>query len=287
MPGARPRPAAACLAVLVAASCAGPTDLRREVIELDAQWRSGSMEEASFDRMVQAVRGLGHPGDPAGSPRAALPDLLRLSLTNPSAFVRAEALRAAWELGADLPPEPWNAPPLERADFNARTARLEQLIDDAGNPETVELARWLAQVRIPVETPEELRNAIGVAEVVLSQAAARRDAVGDAFRQGLDGSLHHALSAATLYAATDPWPVVREQALRSARHLHPLVTAELIEGTIERESDSTVMLAGLDSLAAVAAQLPAERLREVVGPLTASTDVAVRRQAARLLADLP
>src|SRR5262245_29551650 len=127
----RPSAPVLLLAALCAA-CTSPSENRALVIALDAQWRTGPMEGGSFEEMVDAIRAIGNQpeGDPARI--AAVPELLRLVITpNPSAWVRREALHAAWQLASDLPdPEPVREDKLDRKDFNTRTQRLEALVND-------------------------------------------------------------------------------------------------------------------------------------------------------------
>jgi hypothetical protein len=312
----RLRPLVLCLCA-AAAGCASPLEMRREVIALDGQWRLGEMEEDSFERMVEAVQGLGDQRSGDEARLQAEPDLLRLVLKNPSSLVRAEALRSAWKLASDLPLEPFRADELEKAEFNRRTQRLEVLIaeaDDAAavalaqsaveaasagatvlgaakparqdSAETLELATWLAGFHAPVEAPE---IAVSMSEVVLSQALFRtaeygaQDKLGQAFRTGMESSLRHALVVVTLHAASDPYPVVREEALASARHLHPKNALALVAGVLARESDSAVVLAALESLATLAHELPPEDVQAAIEPLAASTDVAVKIRIRQLL----
>jgi len=299
------QPLVLCLCAVAAAGagCASPVEQRQELIALDGQWRLGEMEKDSFERMIAAVHGLGLQESGDEKRLAAVADLLRVVLKNPSSLVRAEALRSAWKLGAGLPAEPFRADTVDQADFNARTQRLELLINEADAsatgapaepgaartgiiypPEALELATWLAHFHAPAEAPA---IAVSVSEVVLSQALFRDDALGAAFRAGMASSLDHALVCATLHAAADPYPVVREEALRSARHLHPENALALVGGVLARESDSAVVLAALDSLDALAGELPAAQLHEAVEPLASSTDVAVKRRIADLLAQHP
>jgi len=277
-------PAVLLLGLLAATGCTSPSEERAEIIRLDAQWRLSSMEEDSFEAMVEAIRGVAD--QPADDPTrvAAVPELLRVVVKNPSAWVRREALAAAWTLSSALPePEPVREDALDRADFNARTTRLEELVLQEGDveaPEALELARWLGAVRAPYE---EVELSISVAEVVVSQSLWRSDALGQAFRDGMAGSLQHALALVTLRASTDTYPVVREAALDAVRHLHPQAALALVSGVMSRETDSAVVLAALDSLAALAPKLDPGVLRGVLGPLEASTDVAVRQQIRILL----
>lgn len=280
------RPLLAALACLVGA-CAEPVAMRQEVIRLDAQWRLSTMEEASFERMLDAVRGLGQ--QPAGDAQRILsiPDLLRVVASNPSSLVRAEALRSAWQLGSDLPSEPWRSNIIDRNEFNRRTQRLDELIgteDAARNLELVELVDWLGSFHAPTGDGQELRIAIGLAEVVASQAFWRSDELGQVFRMRMASSMHHALVLTTIFAVGDPVPVVREEALASARYLDPTVALGLVEGVLALENDSAVMLAALDSLEQLASRLEPGALRAVLEPLAETTDVAVRLRIRDMLA---
>ncbi|MBM3984353.1 MAG: hypothetical protein FJ296_01465 [Planctomycetes bacterium] len=277
---------AAVAAVLagVLAGCASTVESRAEVMRLDGQWRLGEMEEGSFSKMVEAIRAVAD--QPASDParRLAVPELLRVAVKNPSDWVQHEALRAAWHLSAGLPPPaPVREDDLDRAGFNARTQRLEEIVlaeGDATSAEALELARWLAALRVPYE---EVDLSVSVAEVVVSQALWRSDALGQAFADGMAGNLQHALALVTLRASTDSGAVVREEALRSVRHLHPEAALSLVAGVLARETDSAVVLAALDSLGVLAPQLPPEALAAVLGALRESPDVAVRAQVRSLL----
>ncbi len=275
-------PAVVLLAALC--GCTSISERRAQIISLDAQWRSGTMEEGTFEQMVDDIRVVG-----AQSPRdegrlAAVPELLRIVVKNPSSWVRREALLAAWELSSALPdPAPVREDQLDKAEFNKRTTRLEEIVlqqGDVDNPEALELASWLGSVRAPYE---EVELSISVAEVVVSQALWRSDALGQAFRENMAGSLQHALALVTLRASTDTFPVVREAALASVRHLHPDAALALVAGVLSRETDSAVLLAALDSVAVLAPRLDPEELRTVLEPLRGSTDVAVRAQIRSLL----
>ncbi len=277
-------PAVLLLGLLAASGCGSPAELRAQIIQLDAEWRLGEMAEGSFADMVDAIRAVA--AQPADEPTrvAAVPELLRIVVKNPSAWVRREALAAAWTLSSGLPePEPVREDTLDKADFNARTTRLEEIVllqGDVEAPEALELARWLASVRVPYE---EVELGISVSEVVISQSLWRSDELGQAFREGLPGSLQHALALVTLRASIDAFPVVREAALDAVRHLHPQAALALVSGVLSRETDSAVVLAALDSLAVLAPRLDEASLRGVIEPLKASTDVAVRAQIRALL----
>jgi HEAT repeat protein len=283
----RPTRSLGLLAALLIAmtGCAGPAETRLEMMRLDAQWRLSTMEEGSFTVMMEAIRGLGSQSEGTPGRLAAVPELLRLVLDNPSALVRAEALRAAWTLSSGIPVEAWRTDAVDREEFNRRTQRLEELVTATGpaGPETLELARWLGAFRVPPESPDHLSLAVSVAEVVVSQALWRQDALGGVFRAEMPGSLHHALSVVTQHAAGDAYPVVREEALLSARHLHPDVALRMVTQMLQRESDAAVVLAALDSLEQLASRMDAGSLRPVLAPLAGSSDVAVRKRIRELL----
>lgn len=286
LPMPRPPAPAVLLLALALAACASPAENRARAILIDAQWRSpsGTMEKDSFVQMVEAVRAIGDQSADDPARIAAIPELLRLVLKDPSAWVRREALHAAWQLASALPPpEPVREDTLDKADFNTRTQRLEELVTQDGpvdSPEALELARWLAAVRPPYE---QVELAVSTCEVVVSQSLWRTDALGQAFRDGLAGSLQHALALVTLRASADIWPVVREEALDSVRYLNPDAALALVSGVLSRETDSAVVLAALDSLSVLAPRLDPADLRAVLEPLRNTTDVAVRAQLRELL----
>jgi len=277
------------LAVLLclAAACAEPVALRQEVTRLDAQWRLSTMEEASFSRMLDSVRGLGLQPHDDEQRVLSIPELLRIVTSNPSSLVRAEALRSAWILGAHFPSEAWRVDVVDREEFNRKTQRLDELITGeaaANDPEVLELADWLGSFHAPTGDGQELRVAIGLAEVVASQALWRNDELGAVFRRRMSSSLHHALVLTTLFAVGDPYPVVREEALASVQHLDPSVALDLVEGVLALENDSAVVLAALDSLEQLASRLEPGDLRSVLEPLSGTTDVAVRLRIRDILA---
>ena len=275
-------PAVVLLAALC--GCTSIAEKRAQIISLDAQWRSGTMEEGSFEQMVEAIRDVGDQSAGDEGRLAAVPELLRIVVKDPSSWVRREALLAAWQLSSALPdPVPVREDQLDKAEFNKRTTRLEEIVlqeGDVDNPEAIELATWLGSVRAPYE---EVELSISVAEVVVSQSLWRTDALGQAFRENMAGCLQHALALVTLRASTDLYPVVREAALESVRHLHPDAALALVAGVLSRETDSVVLLSALDSVAVLAPRLDPEELRTVLEPLRASTDVAVRAQIRALL----
>lgn len=287
---ARPSRSLTLLLCGAAAACAGPAELRKELIATDASWRVGQMDEDSFERMLESLRALAaqNPSDPERI--AGLPDVLRLALANPSALVRAEALRTGWALGSHLPvPETWQQDPLDREGFNQRTARLEELFasGQALSPEALELARWISTYRVEAKDVETARLSVSIAEAVISQGLWREDELGAAFRDGLQGSASHALDLVTLQASRDPEAVVREEALAHADRLPGELALQLLKDLLVREKDSAVVLAALDCIGRAYERLPAEAREELLQPLAQSTDVAVRRRVEALLGSSP
>lgn len=272
------------------AACSSPVELRQQVIALDASWRIGKLEEGAFEQMLDDLRALAaqSPDDP--SRIAGLPDVLRLTLGNPSSLVKADALRTAWALGSELPvPEEWRQDPLDREAFNQKTSRIEELIagEQALDAETLELARWLSEYRVVAENVDHARLAISIAEVVLSQGLWRQDALGEAFRVGLAGSAAHALGLVTLQASRDQEEVVREEALAHAHRLPPELALMLLRELLGRETDSAVVLAALDCIGRIDDRIALDSRRALLQPLADSTDVAVRRRVQGLLQSTP
>jgi hypothetical protein len=273
--------------VLGLSACTSPAETRAEVIRLDAQWRLSTMEDGSFHVMIEAIRSLGQQSERSEGRLAAVPELLRVVLDNPSGLVRADALRAAWALAASLPSQPWRVDAVDREEFNRRTQRLEELVlaTGAADAEALELARWLGAFRVPPDSRDHLSLAISVSEVILSQALWRNDTLGDVFRSEMPGSLHHTLSLITQHAAGDANPVVREEALLSTRHMDPDVALLMVAEMLRRESDAVVVLAALESLEQLAPGMDVATLRPVLEPVASSTDVAVRRRIRDILGE--
>ena len=283
---ARPTRCLAVLSFAAAAACSSPVELRQQVIALDGAWRVGKMEQGSFEQMLKDLRALAaqSPDDP--NRIAGLPDVLRLAIGNPSSLVRAEALRTGWALGSGLPvPAEWRQDPLDRDDFNTRTSRIEELVagDQALSDEALGLARWLSGYRVVAEDVDHARLSVSIAEVVLSQGLWRQDALGAAFREGLEGSAAHALDLVTLQASRDTEAVVREEALAHADRLPADLAVLLFRDLLAREKDSAVVLAALDGIGRADEHLPAEARTALLQPLADSTDVAVRWRVRGLL----
>ncbi|HZL99645.1 MAG TPA: hypothetical protein VFD43_05260, partial [Planctomycetota bacterium] len=166
-----------------------------------------------------------------------------------------------------------------------KAARIEELVagEQGLSEEAIELARWLSSFRIQAENADHVRLSITISEVVLSQGLWRQDALGAAFREGLPGSAAHALDLVTWHSARDEEAVVREEALAHAHRLPPELALTLVRDLLARERDSAVVLAALDCVGRVDSGFTADERRELLQPLSDSTDVAVRRRVQGLL----
>jgi len=287
---ARPSGSFAALLCVALAACSSPVELRQQVIALDASWRVGEMTDGSFDQMLDDLAALARQSPEDPNRIAGLPDTLRLALGNPSALVRADALRTSWALGSELPvPSEWRQDEMEADEFNRRAARIEELIagDQALGDESLELARWLAGFRIQAKDVDHAKLSISIAEVVLSQGLWRQDALGAAFREGLPGSAAHALDLVTLESSRDPESVVREEALAHVDRLPNPLALTLLQQLLAREKDSAVVLAALDCVGRVGSGFTLEERQELLQPLADSTDVAVRLRVQGLLQASP
>jgi hypothetical protein len=256
-----------------------------DVRVIDASWRAGEYPEESFDTMQEAIEAVGK-GDPTRP--GSIPTLCRVTMKNPSELTRADALRAAWRLGVQLPVEAYRVDELN-PDFNERVMRLDALLSgsedvDAGLS-AVELADWLGDYRFP---PQKVELALSLSEAVTSRAIVHAGhPVGDAFAQHGGSCLRHALVLVTMYAVDDKAPVVRTEAAIAMRYLDPEAAMILLRVAVQRESDAQVVFHLLDSVEILAPQLDPERLRITLAEIADSHDVAVRRRARQVLAQLP
>ncbi len=272
------------LALVSLTGCLGGTGAARaDALTIHADWSSGVVAEDSLERMRDAIATLGGSG--ADNYRAMIA-LCRLSVGSPSELVRADALRAAWEVGARMPSEPYRVDPVDHEIFNQRAQRLDELLEqnpgalDAPSPELIELVDWVGSFRFP---PGRLLLALDLADAVTSRALAHDGTVvGAAFDGHAAASLRHALALATLHAAGDSAPIVREEAATAARHL-PLEAAHLLLAAIvTRETDGQVLFRGLDSLETILSQLAPQDAQRLLSPLMDDLDVAVRQRAREL-----
>ncbi len=261
-----------------------PTSL--DLLEVDASMRAGTAPPGTLDVALESIAHLGAlpEGDLVG-PAAAV-DLARVSLRNPVALAQADALRAAWQLAAPWPSEPWRVDELDATAFSARTRRLEELLnqlDTADEDELIELANWLGAFRFP---GNRAREATELAGVITSQALARTGRVQQAFAAHEDGSVRHALILVTLRHAGDESPVVREEALRAAVNLPADVLLKLLAGVLLRDPDSLVLLTGLETMETRVGDLPPADVTLLLEPLANSTDASLRRRVRDILAQV-
>ncbi len=264
-------------------ACSSPSEQRRDVLAIDAAWRSGSMPPQSNEVMLEALQALGAQRD---ADLASAGTLARIVLQSPSDLARADALRSLWQHASRFTREDWRVDELDSAAFNERARRLEELLDgDAPGPdeELVEMAHWLGNFRFP---PRRMGEALSLAEAVASQAATRTDEAGAAFAEHAEGAMQHAAVLVTLHASGDKAPVVRAEAAIAARYLPPERALLLVAGMLRRESDAQVVFDALDSVEALAPELPPEAVRGVLEPLLDTSDVAVRQRIEDLLARL-
>jgi hypothetical protein len=257
-----------------------------DVRRIDASWRLGEYPEDSFEIMQEAIAAVGG-GDPTRP--GSIPTLSRVVMKNPSSLTRADALRAAWRLGVQLPSEPYRVDELDNELFNQRALRLDGLLAGAANlgpgETAVELAGWLGHYRFP---PQRVELAISLSEAVTSRAIVHAgEPVGDAFAQNGGASLRHALVLVTMYAIDDKAAVVRSEAARAMRNLDPEAAMILLTVAVQHESDAQVVFHLLNSVEVLAPVMDPDRLRYALALLAESHDVAVRRRARQVLAQLP
>lgn len=282
----RPTVVPLLLVLATLTGCFGGTGAARaDALIIHADWTSGVVAEDSMERMRAAIATLGG-ADPQN--HRALVALCRLAVGSPSNLVRADALRAAWQVGARMPVEDYRVDPVDSDAFNARAMRLDELLEqdpaalDAPDAELTELVDWVGGFRFP---PGRLLLALDLADAVSSRAIAHDGTlVGDAFAGHTTGSLRHALVLATLHAAGDGAAVVREEAADSARHLPSEAALLLLAGIVSRETDGQVLFRALDSLEALMPGIDPEESRRLLAPLLDDLDVAVRDRARELSA---
>lgn len=291
----QPRPLSFALPALVLAAallagCTTPLERRERIAEIDVAWRD-TIPDGSLEEMLEHLRALGKlpPGGAQGL--AAVPVLCQQAVSlNTAALARAEALAAAWRLVAHVPSERLAPDSLSTSEVRARTDRFEQLLDEPGGRDTEEilqLAEFMGAYRFP---PTRVQFAITIAEVVVSRALWDEPGpVQRVFAAHAPGSLRHAVTLVTLQATGDPYPAVRQEALRQAHHLHPDLALQVLAQGLTREEDTMLLFTALDSLAALGPRLPAaarDDVAELLGRMTQHQDVAVRRRATEVAAAL-
>ena len=268
---------------LGASGCLGGQPGRAEAVTIHSTWQAGELPPDSMETMREALAdmGAGEPEDPG-----SLTALCRITMGNPSALVRAEALDAAWKLGARIPGETYRVDTVDSVAFNERALRLDRMLDgeEVGDGEDLDaLIDWVGGFRFP---PSRVALALDLAEAVSSRALVEQGAVGEAFQRHVGGSLRHALTLVTMYAADDKSAVVRQSAAAGARSMAPEAALVMLAGMMQREPEAQVVFEGIDSLWALRAALAPDDLRRLLEPLQLSHDVAVRQRAEDLAASL-
>ena len=271
----------ACLGVLLCAACASPSEHRAAIAAAPAAW-AVELDEDAHEEFLEHVHELGQqsPADPDSL--VSIITLLRQARPggNPSVLARTECLRAAWRLARDLPAEELRADALTAAEFSERSTHFEQLLLDptqAGAPELLDLARFLGSYRVP---PGSEDLALDLAELVVTRGLPHRDGPGRAiFADLAPGCTRHALVLVTLRMADDSHPLVRAEALRACRFMHPGPGLDLVAGALGIESDRQVLLTALDSLESLAPVLDAPSVLSVLALVPQSADLSVRRRA--------
>ncbi len=276
----------ACIAWLCLVGCTSARERRTHIEELSATWVS-ELPEESLAEMTEEIRELGELEPGSTDALASVPLLARQALVSPSAFVRAEALRAAWALMSEMPSEPLVASAVAAPEFNAWMERFQLLDDDeaaADGPEAQELAGRIGSYRFP---PSQARFAIDLAAVAAVRAWQRRaGAVQQVFADIAPATIRHALVLVTLQAGDDHVAFVREQALLAARYLHPDTCFKRLTASLSTESDPMLIFAALDSLEAVGRSAGAASVAPLLEYAARSTDAAIRRRAQRILEEL-
>ncbi len=277
-----------CFAAGVALSlglvaCESPAEHRRAIEIIDGRW-TAELPEGSLAEMTEHIRSLGKlsPGHP--SALSALPLLTRQAYESESAWVRAEALRAAWSLAKNIPAEELKVDDVPAAEFNEWMRRFEELDEDPllnQGQEIQELAQRIASFRF---STQQMSYAIDLAGVTTVRGFERQEGpVQAVFAEQAPAACRHALALITLRAGDDSSPFVREESLRATRHLPRRVALTRLASSLNSETETAVLLALLDSMEALAPQLGLEPLQELLDYAVRSSHAAVRRRATSLL----
>ncbi|RKY21393.1 MAG: hypothetical protein DRQ55_04470 [Planctomycetota bacterium] len=276
----------ACLVLSLAAlGCTSARTHRQSIDSISSSW-SQSLEEGQQEEVIESVRALGQQSASNPDSLRSLQALLRQARPrgNISMLVRAESLRAAWRIGSHLPAEPLRADTLSAADFSERTREFEQLtLDpsvDPDSPRLLELARFLGDYRFP---PGDEELALDLADLVVSRGLRRNEGpVTLAFLSAAPGAVRHGLVLVTLRLADDPNAAVREQALTSARYMHPGPGLDLVAGALGIERSREVLLMALDSLAALHGQATDDELLSVLQLVPSDAELSIRQRAEQI-----
>ena len=273
-------------ALLLAPACTAPQERRERIEEIDEIWVS-EVPDDSLEEMREEIRALRKIKPDSTEALISVPLLAKQVLSSPSALVRAESLRAAWELAASIPSEPLSASPEPAPEFNGWMARFEELDGsplDRDGAEIQALTLRIGGYRFP---PSQARYAVELATVTVVRAYQRQESpVQEAFASVAPGAVRHALVLATLQAADDSVDYVREEALLAARHLHPDTAFRRLAASLASETDPVLLFALLDSVAALGRTEGAEAVAPLLEYASRSSDAAVRRRAQRISEEL-
>ncbi len=267
---------------LALSACTSPSAHRQAIEATSQAWYSEVLPDDQ-EELLDHIRGLADLGPTGDDWLVSLTLLSQVAFENPSGLVRAEALRAAWALAADLPAE---AIPQEDLPLDVYRATIErfdalELGDRAEDrEELLAVARDLSSYRFAPHADPRLRHLpLDLAAMVASRASWEDDlALREAFSLA-PGSARHALSLITLYAADDIDPAVREESLRAARHLHDLAALNLITGALTLEDHAQVLLAAVESLDELSTRVHRRDVLSTLSQVRQGSDLALRQAA--------
>ncbi|MFT7462245.1 MAG: hypothetical protein ACI9EF_000583 [Pseudohongiellaceae bacterium] len=268
---------------LLLTSCATSADHREAIEATSRAWFREVLPDDQED-LLEQIRDLGESGRESSDWMVSVVLLARVAFENPSGLVRAEALEAAWEIVGDLPagPIPTDGIPID--EFQESIFRFKELDGSSDVPEREELlaiAGFLASYRFPPSPDPRLR----LLPVVLSTLVGTRatwemdEELRLTFEAGAAGSVRHALSLITLYAADDVTPAAREAALAAARYLDPPAALNLITGALTLEDHAQVLLAAIHSLDALSEQVTRRNVLTTLSQIQQGSDLALRQAA--------
>lgn len=292
---------------LTLSACTSQREHRAALNALDERWDQ-ELGEDDYPELLEHVHelGTGSVEDPATwVSLAALSGLVvrpgsaslsavggRVDEWKYPGYLRAEALRSAWRVAAKRACAAYAEGEISQQEFNERSLRFELLAADptrTENLEYLELIEYLGSARLAVSAPGQRPGlASDLGQLVASQAAWGEDELTrSGFSRHAVASVQHALVGVTLLAARDPDPYVREEAVRSAVHLHPDTAHALLQDTLRNDPVSEVRRAALTAIPTLAVAAPGPRWRELLGLIAGFDDAPLRLAAARLAEELP
>lgn len=267
---------------LALGACTAPSAHRQAIEATSRAWYSEVLPDDQ-EELLDHVRDLADLGPTGDDWLVSLALLTQVAFENPSGLVRAEALRAAWVLAAELPAEaiPHEGMPLD--EYRATIEHFDALELGAkaeDREELLSVARVLGSYRFPPHPDPRLRHLpLDLAAMVASRASWEDDpALREAFSLA-PASARHALSLITLYAADDIDPAVREESLRAARHLDDLAALNLITGALTLEDHAQVLLAAVESLDHLSSRVHRRDVLSTLSQVRQGSDLALRQAA--------